>query len=327
MIITIWSLCLLATFAVGLGYGVRQKIILVKRLEERDKLHFIAEAGVKQGITELMKDDEEDEAYDYLGDDWSGSVSLFRDVVIDGGKYSVGYNCVNELTGLSEFRYGLIDEERKININKIDMHTIERLLKIIGLNEMEAQELSASIVDWRDEDNQMSIPIGSGEDFYYRGLRYSYEAKDADFEVLEELLLVRGMTRNIFGKIKNYITIYGDGKVNINTAPKEVLLALGLDSDLVDKIISFRYGHDGETYTEDDNAFTATHEIMPKLSQFTPLTDGEISQLSVVIDKYITTESHYFMIESIGTLLDRKAAAHITAVVSRNGKILYWEES
>ena len=54
---------------------------------------------------------------------------------------------------------------------------------------------------------------------------------------LDEILLVKGMNKEIYDKLINFVTIYGDGAVNINTASKEVLEALGLADSLVDKIL------------------------------------------------------------------------------------------
>ena len=94
---------------------------------------------------------------------------------------------------------------------------IERLFRIgLGMDDMRAG-VAASIKDWRDKDSELSIPVGSAEDFLYRGLKYPYEAKDEDLESLDELL-VNGMTKDIFERIKDYVTVWGSGMVNINTA-------------------------------------------------------------------------------------------------------------
>ena len=45
-------------------------------------------------------------------------------------------------------------------------------------------------------------------------------------ESLDELLLVNGMTKDIFERIKDYVTVWGSGMVNINTAGREVLWLL-----------------------------------------------------------------------------------------------------
>ncbi len=328
LIIALWSLCLLTTFAVYLGAGVRQKITLVARLDERDKLHFIGEAGIKRAIVELRKEKEEERTCDALNGAWSNNAGVFKQIRVGDGRFNIYYNYIDAKTGLTESRYGLIDEERKININKADRVVLERLFKIVlGFDELDAQELAASIVDWRDEDSYLSIPLGSAEDPYYRSLRYSYEAKDAEFEVLDEVLLVKHMTGRIFDILKDYITIYGDGKVNVNTASKEVLLTLGLNEYIVDKILAFRCGEDGIISTFDDNAFETPSGIVPKLSQHSHLSDSDVASLSTVRDQYLVTNSNYFMARSEAGFDNRKDTAVITAVINRDGKILYWQES
>ena len=325
LIISLWSLCLLTTFSVILGYQVRQKLTLVNRLDERDKLHFIAEAAIKKAAVELKKEPEK--TYDALKDTWSNNISAFKEIDIGDGKFSILYDYIDEQSGIQETRFGLLDEERKININKLDATVLRRLFHILGFDEIESQELAASIVDWRDSDSELSIPIGSAEDSYYRNLTYPYEAKDAEFEALDEILLVKGMTQDTFQNLKDYITIYGSGKVNINTASKPVLLALGLDDDIVDKILLFRAGEDGIAGTIDDNVFDAPSSIVPKLSQSCHLSDSEVAQLSVVVDQYLVTNSDNFMVKAIAKLNNRKNTAELICVVNRSGKVLYWQES
>ena len=60
------------------------------------------------------------------------------------------------------------------------------------------------------------------------------------FKVKEEILLVEGMDKEKFEQFKDLITVYGDGKVNINTASEGVLKALGLEEELVGIIVRYR---------------------------------------------------------------------------------------
>jgi len=307
-----------------LGYSVRQKIALVKRFEERGKLCLIAEAGAKKAISalEIM----ERKNHDSLADEWSNNADMFKDIMVGDGTCDVSYNYINELTGLPETGYGMVDEERKININKAEMDTLERLLRIVlELSEMQAQEIAASIIDWRDGDSGLSIPQGSAEDSYYRYISTPYEAKDSDFEVLEEVLLVKGMDEDIFERLKNFITIYGDGKINVNTASRPVLLTLGLNGTIVDYIMRFRYGEDGVIGTADDRAFDLPSNITPMISQSYSLSPQEIAQLSVVAERYLATVSNNFMVRSVAAMDKEKGTAGIICVVDKKGKVLRWQ--
>lgn len=323
LIITLWSLCSLSVFAVILAYEVRQKITLVKRLDERSKLRLIAEAGIKAAISKLKK--EEVKTYDSLQDAWSNDISAFKDINLDAGRYNICYN--NNGSAVIETRWGIVDEERKININTASKSVLERLFHILlDFDEVQAQELAASIVDWRDNDSELSIPIGSGEDSYYSGLRYPYEAKDAKFEILEEVILVKGVSMEIFAQIKDYLTVYGNGRVNINTASRQALLALGLNESVVEKIFFFRGGKN-ESDSAQGNIFIEPSSIMPQLSRHTPLSDSEIAQLSVVSEQLLCTKSNNFMIRCLAGLSNRKNTVEVSCVVKRGGKILYSREN
>ncbi len=325
LIIALWSLCLLSVFAVILAYEVRQKINLVKRLDERSKLRLIADAGIKASLSKLKK--EEVKTYDSLQDAWSNDISAFKDINLDAGRYNICYNTKNSESAVIETRWGIIDEERKININTASKSVLERLFHILlDFDETQAQELAASIVDWRDNDSELSIPIGSGEDPYYSGLRYPYEAKDTKFEILEEALLVKGMSMDIFAQIKDYLTVYGNGKVNINTASRQVLLALGLNASIVEKIFYFRNGRN-ESDSAEGNIFIELSSIVPQLSQYVNLSDSEIAQLSVVSEQLLSTKSNNFMIRCVAGLNNRKDITELSCVVKRDGKILYSREN
>lgn len=327
LLITLWSLCLLTVFAVYLGYIARQKISLVRRLDERAKLRFIAEAGIKKAIAELISINEVEKFVFALKDSWSANPLLFKDIVVDDGIVEVCYTYVNENANNEETRYGMMDEERKININTAELGILKRLFEVVlNFNETEAGELAASIIDWRDADSELLLPLGSAEDSYYRDTLTPYEAKDAAYESLDEVLLVKGMTTDVFKKISDYITIYGNGKVNINTASRPVLLALGISSQVLDAIISFRNGQDGVEATSDDNIFNSPSDIVANVSQSSNISITDAALLSNIAERYLKTASNFFLIKSRAQLQNKKSSYEISAVVNNKGKVFYWHE-
>ena len=300
-------------------------MVLVDRLDERDRLSFIAEAGIRKATLVAM--DYSQKPFHALKDEWSNNVYAFKDVRTGAGKFNVSYT-LGEVEGEPQLGWGLIDEERKININKAGLGELERLFQILlNQDEVLAGELAAAIIDWRDKDSAAVHPSVNAEDSYYRALTYPYEAKDSDFEVLDEVLLIRGMTDEIFMKIKDYITIYGDGKININTAPKPVLMAIGLNEELVDKILSFRRGEDKLEATEDDNVFDSVSNIVGSLSSLIQLTEPEKNQLKAVTESYSVINSRYFMVKGAAQLNNKKNEAIIQGVIDLDGNVLYWQES
>ncbi|MDP2767637.1 MAG: hypothetical protein Q8O41_09350, partial [Candidatus Methanoperedens sp.] len=85
LIVALWSLCLLSSFAVILNYQIRQELVLANRLEQRGKLRLIAEAGVAKAIMELKNDPEK--TYHSLGDSWSNNPGAFKDIQVGDGEF------------------------------------------------------------------------------------------------------------------------------------------------------------------------------------------------------------------------------------------------
>jgi type II secretory pathway component PulK len=87
-----------------------------------------------------------------------------------------------------ELSWGLREESSRVNLNAAPLET---LLKLPGMT----AELAAAIVDWRDEDSEISP--GGAESEYYLLLSDPCYCKNAPLETVEEVLLVRGATREI----------------------------------------------------------------------------------------------------------------------------------
>jgi len=325
LIFALWIMFLLSLFALYLGYGARQKAVIVKRLGERSSLRLIAEAGIKKAILEVNRDNET--RVDSFSDYWAHNDGDFKDIKVGSGKFNVFYNYDDG--GKIKKIFGVVDEARKININKVGITVLQKLFEAVsGMDDYNAKALAASIVDFRDADSTLSIPQGSAEDSYYKHLNEPYDCKDADFEALDEVLLVRGMDMEIFNKVKDFITVYGDSKaVNINTASNEVLYAIGIRKNLVDKIISYREGKDQEDATLDDNIFNSVGSVVSQLSQYYSLSPDEVANLSnVVAAGFIGVSSSYFSVSSYANLDYSATTENISCVINREGNILFWRE-
>ncbi len=340
LILTLLVLTVLSVLSLNLGFAIRQKLNFLQHVETNNKLHFIAEAGVKKAILELKKEHIILKNFYHLNEFWSNNPIAFKEIQVGDGAFTVGYiinnNFYVDSVAKNEFdsgetplmQYGLVDENSKINLNNSDMEVFKRLFQnVVFLSDELAEELAYCIIDWKDEDSNFQHPSYGAEDSYYRNLEYPYEAKDSDYEILEELLLVKGMNKEIFDKIKDYVTIYGQGTININTASAEVLSALGLSDGLIEKIMSFRYGMDSELATFDDSFFTSASKIITQLKSVVPLNSSEIMQLEILISKdKLDVTSENFMVKSAAKLDKKNLDYQIIAVVDSEGKIKYWQE-
>ena len=83
-----------------------------------------------------------------------------------------------------------------------------------------------AILDWIDQDSETRYPNGA-EDEYYTGLEMPYRAGNGPFTTVRELLLVRGITTEIYEKLSPHISILPQATpININTASADVLMAI-----------------------------------------------------------------------------------------------------
>lgn len=164
----------------------------------------------------------------------------------------------------------VVDENGKINLNKLiddqgkpSKNTIEQLLRLIDvLNKQSGSKIDYSIVpaivDWIDSDEIVSFAApfkgenSGAESAYYMQLTPPYKCPNMPLDAVDEILLVKGVSPETFERIQNYVTVYGDGKININSAPKEVIESLSdkMDSPLAQAIIDKRQYKLFETVAE-----------------------------------------------------------------------------
>ena len=134
------------------------------------------------------------------------------------------------------------DESGKINVNKITDETRDNFIKFLTaykLEELTAETITDSILDWLDEDDLHHV--NGAEKDYYATFPEPYEPKNGPFESLEELTLVKGITPQIFELLRDHLTIYGSGKINVNFASKEVLLYVpAITEEIAKAMIKYR---------------------------------------------------------------------------------------
>ena len=191
------------------------------------------------------------------------------------------------------YSYSYADEGSRINLNTASAAILGRLA---GLNEELAQEILKSP-------------------------RRPFKAK-------EEVSLVEGMTGENFEQFKDLITVYGDGKININSAPEEILSVLGLGPNLIAAIVTYREqnpGEDGQVDTADDGAFVSPGSILPELRKTTMLSVEEEEQLLSVMG-ILTVKSDYPTV-NISTQVNFKPGNNYSALIyPKERKILSWQE-
>jgi general secretion pathway protein K len=180
-------------------------------------------------------------------------------------------------------------------------------------------EITDALIDWIDADSVVTGSEGAEEE-YYKPL--GYHCKNGPLDSVNELLLVKGFnTELVIDKsLKDYVTVAPtDGKVNVNTAPLEVLkavvgtptsqLAQPLSESDIENLVQYRDQHDIKTINDIQNAV--------KISQAQV---GSVSSILKVNSAYFTVSSKY----TIG-----KVVKNVEALLKRDGSaitIISWRE-
>jgi general secretion pathway protein K len=151
----------------------------------------------------------------------------------------------------------VIPETSKLSLNTSRPEDILRLLLALGAPEDRATEITAAIVDWRTPVDEMHP---SPFDSFYLGQSPSFVARHTSFQENEELLLVKGMTAELYygssldssrAGLRDCLSVYGSaGAVDINTAQPATLQAVGLAPADADTIVKSRSQHPVLDYKE-----------------------------------------------------------------------------
>jgi general secretion pathway protein K len=329
LILALWAVTLLTVTAVSIGYGIRQKLALMTRLDQLDTLQTAAYSAVEKAKG-IVRDDT-DADYDAFVEEWASNATVFRQRRLGRTVFTVSYEMPQAAGEPALTVYGAMDEARKINLNTADAPTLSLLLqRAAGLAADEAEPIAYAIVDWRDGDSGYGHPRHGAEDTDYTDLDVPYGCKDAPFETVDELLLIQGINRALFDRIRDLVTPFGDGRVNLNTAPVPVLQALGFDVSGAEALVKFRNGPDGRPGSGDDQSFTDTQVIPLMLEQsVSPVIDAATRARveNLILAEKVSVGSQHFMARAAARFGERGPYVEVESVFDRNGKTFYARSS
>jgi len=194
LILALWTLFFLGALALAVGAHVSANLKLAGSLKASTTAYYLARAGVEKAIMEVVCNPTnwESSAEDSL----KSAEGIFKDNrALDGGTFSVIYTFVSTDSGRIVTNYGVISEARRININKTRSEkNLETLLSVLGV--ADSSGISKRIIGWPAEKKKLAEEAGN------RYSRYRFES-------LRELLMVKGVTHELFVRVEPFLTVYG----------------------------------------------------------------------------------------------------------------------
>ncbi len=311
LILTILIISLIVALTLQFNASMRSDLQATANLRDGVKIGYLAKSGFNYALGVLSVDSAEGDV-DSLHDTWADSKALSENAasLFDEGRIEVKILDHSARIQVN----GLVDQNGEYDIVQKGLLTRFLNSPAFGLSSEDVDNIVDAIKDWIDGNSD--VTRFGAEDTYYQTLEKPYSCKNASFEFVEELLLVRGITKELFygteekPGISNYLSTYGDGKINVNNADPLILRALSDDMDdgMVEEMVSYREDK------ESDLSNPAWYKTLPGM--------GNVN----ISDELLTTSSTYFEVTSEG--LRDNMAKRISGIVKRTeGKLdtLSWK--
>jgi len=207
LITAILVVAIVATVAAYMSLGQQVWLRQTQNFNDITQAEAVSVGAVNLAAVLLAQDTRADA--DYLDEPWAQPLPAFP---VEGGAVTAT----------------VTDAQGRFNLNNLaqasqrDLALFRQLLTGVKLdpNSIDA------VRDWIDNDN---TPLAAGaEDDYYGTLPTPYRAANQPFASVDELRLVKGFTPEAVRALRPFLVALpaSNVKINVNTAPKEVLAAL-----------------------------------------------------------------------------------------------------
>jgi len=270
LVMVLWVLLVLSLIAWGLGRRSSLEVSLLETYRGKLRSYAAARAGINTVLDLLQRSPSSKDTLNATGisiDPTKSPEDIFSHIDAGPNAYAiVQWPARNFNTGATnpQLEYGLSDEEGRININAVGVahyQILSALLQLQGLSQSDGDKLALAIV------NYTGINAQAGNNNSFMSLNDSVlKPKNKPYENILELLEVDGMTREIFDKIKDDLTVYGDAQndlfINTDTANNDVIEAVVNAQARLNPTInagdyartaqSIRDGADGQSFSADD---------------------------------------------------------------------------
>ncbi|UCC95462.1 MAG: general secretion pathway protein GspK [Candidatus Omnitrophota bacterium] len=291
LVFSLWLFLLLSLFCLGLAFRTFIEVKKTKLFLNKTRAFYLSLSGIKLA-KEILKEDSE--VADYPQEQWA---------LLAQEEIRANFTSPKKEGSL---KVNIEDECSRININTLEHPndpnglTRNKLKKLFEEHDVEDFEKMINYMrDYIDSDDLTCAP----------DLLFSEEDnKDDLFTVVEELLLVKDVSKEDYEKISQFLTIRGDKKININTARRELLEVLIEGDVLKSQVFSVRAGENGVEGDEDDGYYGSAGTPLP-----------------LALATQFKTSSNFFRIISQANV--ENITKKITCILERDsGKIIYWYE-
>ncbi|WP_232425975.1 type II secretion system minor pseudopilin GspK [Teredinibacter turnerae] len=153
-----------------------------------------------------------------------------------------------------------------------------RLLQCVNLGDEEsplyldvttAQNITEAVIDWLDNDSNVT-GFGGAESDFYGQLEPPFSVPNGLMASVTELNLIRGMTPALYEKLLPLVIALPENQpLNVNTVPVEILRTLNRQDDLYPLSIE-----DGDVFVQNRGEYKNVEDFVADAKQFFPDSDN-----------------------------------------------------
>ena len=184
----LWCVALLSLLVVGVLHSATVDLRVVKNYGDLVQAHYLALAGIEKAKALLYQNAvNRQRASRNYDNELEDAPADFKDVKLGRGVFRVFHQGRQDEGG--GILYGVTDEESRLNLNTASEAELKNIPDM-------PPDVVPAIIDWRDPDDAPSA--GGAEAEYYAGFQPPYLPRNGPFQTIRELLMVRGVTRELF---------------------------------------------------------------------------------------------------------------------------------
>ncbi len=329
LIMVLWVIAVLSVVVLEFSFAMRTEVNITKNYKEELQLYAMGQGGVQRTIAELIY--KHDSKVQQLRKTLTSEEipPEKKEWVTDGRPYLIPFQ-----QGTCEVK--VMSEAGKVNINLVSEQMLRKIITLLGLEGESRDIVVDSILDWKDADD--FYRLNGAEESYYQSLKEPYQCKNAPFDSIEELFLVRGVSRALFygrgdikkeeegekvvrAGLKDIFSIYSPaGQIDINSASPVVLkLVLSIPEDVMQKIVKVR----------EEKPFDHQLDLLLRVPELRPFIEGDRERQNLILYGR-TLLTPYYTVESKAKVNEGESVRGLKAIVKidpkeKEGyKILQW---
>ena len=258
LLVALWVLIILSLIVGSFAFETQLEAMLVSHKRKKFSAEMAAYSGLEYARAIL---DQQSNAKELEIEDMDEDPDGFMQAALFSQR---GLTTTSEIElGNSRFSVTLESAESGRNINLLSREEWIEILEMANISSTEWDTMVDCLEDWIDEGDLHQLNGAESDDPFYQDR--GYPVKNGPLDSIEELLLIKGWGEDVlFGKeedensdaifgVANLLTVWGDGKVNLNTASTDVLLSFAEYEDWeLESVLEARNGEDGIPGTLDD---------------------------------------------------------------------------